>query len=85
MRPSQVSAQLHRIATAIVATEGDEYRNTVAEVVKHLQNATRLLDSLVQGSADTSDIKLKGNVEAIYPEVDQLATKLYFVLKQNPD
>jgi len=64
---------------------GDEYREKAAEAAGLMSQAARILGGLVQGPLDTDDAKLKGNVEAIHPEVDQLAFKLAFVLRQDPD
>ena len=63
----------------------DEYRAKVAEVAGLMGQAAKILNELIQGSLDTDDAKLKGNVEAIHPEVDQLAFKLHFALGQDPD
>jgi hypothetical protein len=64
---------------------GDEYREKAAEAAGLMSQAARILNELVQGTLDTDDAKLKGNVEAIHPEVDQLAFKLAFALRQGSD
>lgn len=62
----------------------DEYRAKVVEVALLMGQAAKILNELIQGSLDTDDAKLKENVEAIHPEVDQLALKLHFALGQDP-
>jgi hypothetical protein len=63
----------------------DKYRSRAAEAANLMGQAAKILDDLIQGPLDTDDAKLKANVEAIHPEVDQLAFKLGFAVRQNPD
>jgi hypothetical protein len=73
-----------RMAADIVDDE-PEYRSQAAEAAKLVNQATQILSRLSQGIPETDDTKLKGNVEAIYPELDKLAFKLTFALRQDPD
>lgn len=73
---------LERMAAEMV---GNEYREKATEAAGLMGQAAKILDGLIQGPPDTDDAKLKGNVEAIHSEVDQLAFKLEFALQQTAE